>query len=486
MSRRTTDAPWITPSATRTASAACAAFDTPTPTSTGRSVTALSRCGHARRALAARLARSPVTPSSPTAYTKPRDRAQTRGSRSSGAVGAASMTVSTPAASAASHHGPDSSSGRSGSDGAALTPASRAALGEALVAGPEHEVVVRHHRRPGRPRRGRPARRGSPSGVAPGSSARCEAAWMTGPSMTGSEKGMPTSMASAPAAAAARTASAQPGQPAGDVGHEQLAAGGPPLPQRLLELAALVRCGGDHWSPSMSIIWATSLSPRPDRLTSTVGPASAGAAPHHPGDGVGRLEGRDDALGARQQLERVEHLGVGDRLVAGPADRREVGVLGPDARVVEPGRDRVGLQHLAVLVLQQEALHAVHHARHARGRPPRRPPARPRPARASVSTKPAKMPAGVGPAADAGHDHVGIGAEEGPALLAGLVADHPLELAHHPRVRMRAHHRAEAVVGGLDGGHPVPHGLVDRVLQGAAAAVRPARPRRRAGACGTR
>ena len=32
------------------------------------------------------------------------------------------------------------------------------------------------------------------------------------------------------------------------------------------------------------------------------------------------------------------------------------------------------------------------------------------------------------------------------ALLAGLVADDPVELAHHPRVRVRAHHRAEAVV----------------------------------------
>ena len=83
--------------------------------------------------------------------------------------------------------------------------------------------------------------------------------------------------------------------------------------------------------------------------------------------------------------------------------------------------------------------------------------------------------AGEGPgrvraAADAGDDHVGVGAaEQGPALLAGLVADDPLELADHPRVRVRPHHRAEAVVGGLDGGHPVAQGLVDRVLQRAAA-----------------
>ena len=47
------------------------------------------------------------------------------------------------------------------------------------------------------------------SGVAPRCKANTEAAWITGPSMTGSLKGMPISMASAPAAAHARTASTQ-------------------------------------------------------------------------------------------------------------------------------------------------------------------------------------------------------------------------------------------------------------------------------------
>ena len=48
-------------------------------------------------------------------------------------------------------------------------------------------------------------------GVAPASSAACDACWITGPSITGSENGMPISMPSAPAAAAARMASSQPG-----------------------------------------------------------------------------------------------------------------------------------------------------------------------------------------------------------------------------------------------------------------------------------
>ena len=76
---------------------------------------------------------------------------------------------------------------------------------------------------------------------------------------------------------------------------------------------------------------------------------------------------------------------------------------------------------------------------------------------------------GVGAAADARRDDVGVAPEQRPALLAGLVADHAVELAHHPRVRVRAHHRAEQVVARLDRGHPVAHRLVDGVLERAAA-----------------
>src|SRR5204863_5417641 len=46
------------------------------------------------------------------------------------------------------------------------------------------------------------------AGVAPASSASRDAAWMTPPSITGSENGMPTSIASAPALATPRRSSA--------------------------------------------------------------------------------------------------------------------------------------------------------------------------------------------------------------------------------------------------------------------------------------
>ncbi len=50
------------------------------------------------------------------------------------------------------------------------------------------------------------------SGVVPRASARMEASWMVGPSMTGSENGMPTSTASAPAATTACNTSVHSGE----------------------------------------------------------------------------------------------------------------------------------------------------------------------------------------------------------------------------------------------------------------------------------
>ena len=65
-SRRISAEPTTTPSATAQTSAACSGFETPTPTSTGVSVTALKRRA-ITSAEAPSVARSPVTPSSPTA-----------------------------------------------------------------------------------------------------------------------------------------------------------------------------------------------------------------------------------------------------------------------------------------------------------------------------------------------------------------------------------------------------------------------------------
>ena len=77
----------------------------------------------------------------------------------------------------------------------------------------------------------------------------------------------------------------------------------------------------------------------------------------------------------------------------------------------------------------------------------------------------------VAAAADAGDDDVGQPAGLLQALLARLPADDRLEVADHERKGMRPDDAADDVMGVLDRGHPVAHGLVDGVAQGAAAAA---------------
>ena len=78
---------------------------------------------------------------------------------------------------------------------------------------------------------------------------------------------------------------------------------------------------------------------------------------------------------------------------------------------------------------------------------------------------------GVGPAADAGDDRVGQRADQLEDLPARLDPDDALEVADHHRERVRAHRRADAVVGVVDAGHPVAERLVAGVLEGAAAGL---------------
>ena len=68
--------------------------------------------------------------------------------------------------------------------------------------------------------------------------------------------------------------------------------------------------------------------------------------------------------------------------------------------------------------------------------------------------------------ADARDHEVGVvAAEQRSALLTCFVTDHPLELAHHPRVRVGPDHGSDAVVRRLHRRHPVAQRLVDRVLE---------------------
>ena len=100
----------------------------------------------------------------------------------------------------------------------------------------------------------------------------------------------------------------------------------------------------------------------PSRQTRSIVEPARRPREHRVVQRVRGLERRDDPLEPGAPLERGERLVVGHRDVARAAGVAQPRVLGADARVVEAGRDRVRLEDLAVVVLQ-DALRARRAAR---------------------------------------------------------------------------------------------------------------------------
>lgn len=191
------------------------------------------------------------------------------------------------------------------------------------------------------------------------------------------------------------------------------------------------------------------------------------------------LQGGNDAFGAAQVVEGVQGLLVRDAHVLGAAQFLQPGVLGADAGIVKAGADAVRLGDLAVLVLQDEGAVAVQHAAAAalqRGR-----------VLAAVQALARSLDAdqarvlerdvgvedahGIAAAAHAGDHGVGlaVGAQELGHLREAFLADDLLEVAHHRGIGVGAGHGADDVEGVVHVGHPVAHGLVERILERAAA-----------------
>ena len=176
---------------------------------------------------------------------------------------------------------------------------------------------------------------------------------------------MPISIASAPAATTARTTSSHArAEPAGDVRDEQ----------RTGRRARRSRRCASSFTPSGSPVsrsatYAASLSPRPERVTSTVAPAGTrrpASRASQPMACAGSSAGTMPSVLARSS-NPCDRLVVGRGVVLGAARGGERGVLRADARVVEAGADRVRLEDLAVLVLEEQRPGAVQHAGDAAG-----------------------------------------------------------------------------------------------------------------------
>ena len=111
-------------------------------------------------------------------------------------------------------------------------------------------------------------------------------------------------------------------------------------------------------------------------------------------------------------------------------------MLGPDAGVVEPGRDRVRVDDLAVLVGEQRRARAVEDAGAARAEARRAGRLDADEPHVGVVEEAGEDPDRVRAAADAGDDRVGQPALGLEHLRARLAADHRLQLADDLGVRV--------------------------------------------------
>src|SRR5690625_1384034 len=205
--------------------------------------------------------------------------------------------------------------------------------------------------------------------------------------------------------------------------------------------------------------------------------AEAFPDPAGAGEGVRGLDGGDDALGTAEQAEGLHGLGVGDGFVDGSAGLCEVGVLGAHGRVVQARGDGVALPGLAVLVLQYEGTGAVEDAGAAGGDggggalgPGALSPGfEPVQGHFLVGDESSEDRHRVGAPAHTRGDGVGETAHPFLDLLAGLGADDVVQVAYELGEGVGTGDGPEEVMGVVDVGDPVAEGLVDGVLEGAAA-----------------
>src|SRR5918996_716818 len=184
-----------------------------------------------------------------------------------------------------------------------------------------------------------------------------------------------------------------------------------------------------------------------------------------PRERVRGLERRHDPLALGEQVEGGERLLVCCRDVLRAAGVPQVRVLGADAGVVEPRRDRVRVGDLAVVVREDRRARAVQDARPSRAEARRARRLDAEQAHVLVREEAGEDPDRVRAAADAGDHGVRQAALGGQDLLARLAADDGLEVAHDLRVGVRADAGADQVVRRLDVRDPVADRLARRLLE---------------------
>src|SRR3990172_3748057 len=160
---------------------------------------------------------------------------------------------------------------------------------------------------------GTPSRAGATSartaaGRAPACRARLDASWITPPSITGSEKGMPTSIASAPACSSPRRSSAStPGSPPVTQGTNAR----PPPSRRARMAVSRSATGADPSLAAEEAPHGVQVLVTPPRQVDQHELPLGERPGKEPADRVSGLERGQDPFLARQSLEPRERLGIG-------------------------------------------------------------------------------------------------------------------------------------------------------------------------------
>ena len=192
---------------------------------------------------------------------------------------------------------------------------------------------------------------------------------------------------------------------------------------------------------------------------------------------MGGLQGGNNSFKLGAQLECSERLIVSTGNILSATCVAQEGMFRPNARIVEAGANRVGVEYLPVIGLQQVGAVAMQDAGAAaiQGRRvltgfdtvARRLDANQ--AHTLVIDEGMEQADRIRPAANTGHHRVRQAAFALQYLRAGLNADHALKVADHFRIGVRTRRRADAIECVVDIRHPVAQGLVHRILQRACA-----------------
>src|SRR5215471_6040681 len=185
-------------------------------------------------------------------------------------------------------------------------------------------------------------------------SARSEARWITGPSAIGSEKGTPSSIKSAPASTSAcsrGTVTVGEGSPAVTYGISAV----PPEVRRLAKQASMrFMRQKRRLRPARRIALRAAEEMKPGAIGDRRHVLVAATGEIHEQDSVAwqrrretsrvrervaRFERRNDAFEQAAVAEGSQRLVVGDRDILCAPTVLEPRVLGPDAGIVEAGRD---------------------------------------------------------------------------------------------------------------------------------------------------